>query len=246
MRRMRRAIGILFLAAAVICGGQSVAGAFSFTLTPISPLTQSWPDIDFLGPYYKFGLKNTAAVPDSFHLSISNLTPSDWFPQVCLRQVCFVDSTTLAFAAGVFDTVGVNIIPFYDGIGEADFTVRSLGNPSLSVTYHVKLFAGSASVGSPVVRSAATFSLSQSAPNPAIDATRIAFVLPREERATLRIYDAAGRLLETLVDGTVPAGPHVATWDGRSASGVRLPAGAYFYRLETSKESLSRRLILIR
>lgn len=243
---MRRTFGILVLIFAVVCGGQSTASAFSFTLTPLSPLTQSHGEIDFLGPYYYFYLTNTAAVPDSFHLQVINLTPSDWFPQVCLRQVCFPESTTLAFGAGAADTVGVNIVPFYDGIGDADFKVTSVGNPALSVTYHLRLYAGLAAIGVSVTESPVTFRLSQSAPNPATDGARIDFSVPHAERGSLRVYDASGRLVETLVDGDITAGAHSVTWSGRSASGGPLPAGVYFYRLDTSRGSLSRRLILVR
>jgi hypothetical protein len=243
---MRRTVGVLLAASALVCGGQSSARAYSFTLTPISPLTQSWPEIDFLAPYFYFLLTNTSAQPDSFHLEITNLVPADWFPQVCLRQICYPESTTLAFGALEADTVGVNIVPFYDGVGDADFTVRSVGNPALSVTYHVTLYAGTAAVGVPVLATVPALQLSQSTPNPSSGGARIDFVLPQADRATLRVFDAGGRLLATLVDGTMTAGPHSVTWGARSARGVPLPAGAYFYRLETSQGSLARRLILVR
>ena len=247
---MRRAWGWLALVAAVAVGGSAVtptnALAYSYTITPLGSLTQSWPQIDFTGPYFYFLLRNTAAVPDSFHLQIDNLVPSDWFPQVCLRQVCFPDSTTLRFEANTADTIGVDIVPFYDGVGDADFNMHSVGNPALTSHFHVRLYAGTAATGVGVPLGVPILQLSQSAPNPANGSTRIPFVLPRDGRATLRVYDAAGRLVETLLDGDLAAGPHSVEWTARGASGHILPAGTYFYRLETSRGSLSRSLILIR
>ncbi|MFN8177263.1 MAG: FlgD immunoglobulin-like domain containing protein [bacterium] len=234
-------------------GAPSNALAYGYTITPLGSLTQSWPEIDFTGPYFYFLLRNTAAVADSFHLEIQNLIVSpvppqgyEWFPQVCLRQICFPDSTTLRFEAGVQDTIGVDLVPFTDGVGNADFVMHSVGNPALNSTFHLRLYAGTAAVGAGMPPSIPTLQLSQSAPNPATGRTRIPFILPREGRATLRVYDAAGRLVETLVDGTLAAGAHSAEWTARTASGQLLPAGAYFYRLETPRGSLSRSLILIR
>src|SRR5262249_7089447 len=59
-------------------------------------------------------------------------------------------------------------------------------------------------------------------PNPSRSEVAIGFTLPRASAATLRIYDVSGRLVRTLVGGTLPAGSRVCRWDGRSAS--RLPA----------------------
>jgi hypothetical protein len=45
------------------------------------------------------------------------------------------------------------------------------------------------------------------------------------------IFDASGRLVRRLVSGSLPAGVHTVTWDGRDARGVAAGAGAYFVRL---------------
>ncbi len=70
-------------------------------------------------------------------------------------------------------------------------------------------------------------------PNPFRSGTTIAFGMPSPGgAATLRVYSAAGKLVRTLVDETLPAGRHVAVWDGRDAGGAPVSAGVYFYRLE--------------
>ena len=55
--------------------------------------------------------------------------------------------------------------------------------------------------------------------------------LPFATRAGLRIYDAAGRLQCTLLDGPLPAGTTAVSWDGRNRSGQRVRSGMYFGRL---------------
>ncbi|MEZ5065659.1 MAG: FlgD immunoglobulin-like domain containing protein [bacterium] len=222
-------------------------GAFAYTLTPISPFTQFDTDIpDFISPYFKFLLTNDSATADDFYMEVSNVTQPTWFPQVCLREVCFPSSVTLPFAPGESDTVGVNVIATSDGIGEFDFYLESVGDPGLNDMFHLTLVAGTAAVDAPEFADAFVPLLRQNVPNPMSDATEIGFVLPQESRVDLRLYDVQGRLVETLASGVRTAGAHSVEWNARDAAGKALPNGVYFYRLETSTGVTSRTLTLIR
>ncbi len=79
-------------------------------------------------------------------------------------------------------------------------------------------------------------------PNPFNPATTLSFRLQGEERATLAIYDVAGRRVETLISERLGAGPHFFTWtpDGR------VPSGTYFARLEAGKRSDHVKITLVR
>ncbi|MDD3641963.1 MAG: FlgD immunoglobulin-like domain containing protein, partial [Candidatus Krumholzibacteria bacterium] len=57
--------------------------------------------------------------------------------------------------------------------------------------------------------------LAQNWPNPFNPGTTIAFGLKERGHTSLRIYDAAGRLVARLVEETMPAGRHTMVWDGR-------------------------------
>ena len=94
--------------------------------------------------------------------------------------------------------------------------------------------------------SALRFSLGQSLPNPMRESARIDYVLPAPGTVNLRVFDAQGRLLRTLVEGEQPAGQASRLWDGRDAQGRRVPTGVYFYRLEAGGEVLTRKLMVIR
>ncbi len=83
-------------------------------------------------------------------------------------------------------------------------------------------------------------------PNPARGSTSLGFSLPREADVRLKVYDVAGRLVRTLVEGRVSAGEGVKIWDGRDDGGLPAADGVYFYRLETGAEILTRKLILVR
>jgi flagellar hook capping protein FlgD len=89
--------------------------------------------------------------------------------------------------------------------------------------------------------------LQQNSPNPFGVLTTIRFDLARQDPVSLRIYDVAGRLVRTLLNGTrMEAGEHRASWDGRNDDGTQAQAGVYFYRLEAGLVSASKRMIFVR
>ncbi len=83
-------------------------------------------------------------------------------------------------------------------------------------------------------------------PNPFTPSTSIAFELPRRGHVRLTVMDLEGRVVRTLVDGTLPAGPHAVVWNGVDAAGQILPAGIYFYCLDSGEGRLAGRMTLVR
>ena len=63
---------------------------------------------------------------------------------------------------------------------------------------------------------------------------------------SLRIYDAAGRLVRVLVEGARPAGNYAELWDGRDSRGRAVASGIYFYRLSAGSFSETRKMALLR
>jgi hypothetical protein len=92
---------------------------------------------------------------------------------------------------------------------------------------------------------AASF-LAQNFPNPFNPTTRIAFGLAAPGNVSLRIYDAAGRLVRVLVEGERSAGHYAELWDGRDSSGRAVASGIYFYRLRAGSFSETRKMALLR
>jgi hypothetical protein len=80
-------------------------------------------------------------------------------------------------------------------------------------------------------------------PNPFATETRIEFGLPSPSRATLRVYDVAGRLVKTLAEGPYPAGVQRLFWHGEDEAGRRVPSGIYFLRLEAAGVTRTGRLL---
>jgi len=88
--------------------------------------------------------------------------------------------------------------------------------------------------------------LSQNFPNPFNPTTRIAFGLSAAGHVSLRIYDAAGRLVRTVAEGDRPTGRYEERWDGRNARGEEMASGVYLYRLEAGSFTETRKMILLK
>ena len=69
-------------------------------------------------------------------------------------------------------------------------------------------------------------------PNPLTSSATLSFFLPEDRSASLRIYDATGRVLRTLVDQPLGAGPHAVIWDGRNDNGLPVASGRYWARIK--------------
>lgn len=91
---------------------------------------------------------------------------------------------------------------------------------------------------------AAGFGVTANHPNPFNPKTTIDYAMDAAGPASLRIYDSAGRLVTTLVDGVQSAGSHTVVWDGTDAAGRSLPSGLYFARLVSAGREDSHKLLL--
>jgi hypothetical protein len=89
-------------------------------------------------------------------------------------------------------------------------------------------------------------SFSPPSPNPARGATALEYTLSRAGHVRLCVYDAAGRRVQVLREGEMPAGPHRDTFALRDDAGRSLAAGLYVLQLEAEGRVISRRLAAIR
>ncbi|MBS1518862.1 MAG: exo-alpha-sialidase [Bacteroidetes bacterium] len=89
----------------------------------------------------------------------------------------------------------------------------------------------------------AGYSLSQNYPNPFNPKTVINFQISAagSDWITLKVYDALGTEVRTLADQRQSAGSYSVEFDGTG-----LPSGVYFYRLQSSGFTDTRRMILLK
>ncbi|MDP2984632.1 MAG: T9SS type A sorting domain-containing protein [Candidatus Latescibacter sp.] len=89
--------------------------------------------------------------------------------------------------------------------------------------------------------SPSAFVVSQNTPNPFNPSTTINFTLPKTAKTTLEIYNSAGQKVSTLVNTTLNAGVHSATWNASKFS-----AGVYFYTIKSGDISNTMKMTLLR
>lgn len=78
-------------------------------------------------------------------------------------------------------------------------------------------------------------------PNPAAGVVTVPYAVPEASVVRLGVYDVLGREVARLVDGTVDAGTHSASFETG-----RLPAGTYLVRLDTDHGGAIARLVIAR
>ncbi|MCK4548171.1 MAG: C10 family peptidase [Candidatus Eisenbacteria sp.] len=95
----------------------------------------------------------------------------------------------------------------------------------------------------------ASFYLAPNVPNPFNPVTEISYGIPAAAGTSpvlIRVYDATGRRVRTLVDSEHGPGAYNVTWDGTDKNGAEVASGVYFYRITWSGKSETRRMVLLK
>ncbi len=93
----------------------------------------------------------------------------------------------------------------------------------------------------------ALFLLDNPRPNPFNPTTRIRFQLSEPSTVDLALFDARGRLVQTLLRGSaLGAGSEEILWNGKDDKGRPVSSGVYFCKMMVAGDQQVRRLTLIR
>ncbi len=120
---------------------------------------------------------------------------------------------------------GVTITATIEGLGSAVLYIEGITGVDNGLTQIVNARA----------------ELKNNYPNPFDQGTVIGYALPSETRVKLAIYNAQGKLLETLVEGQRSAGQHSVEWNAEGH-----PAGLYFYTLSSDRFSYTKRCMILK
>ncbi|MGE5363473.1 MAG: FlgD immunoglobulin-like domain containing protein [Bacteroidota bacterium] len=90
------------------------------------------------------------------------------------------------------------------------------------------------------------FSLGQNYPNPFNPSTSIEYTVPEAGMTRINIYDATGRLVQTISRQDNQAGTYRVSWNGRDSSGRQVSSGVYFYQMANGSTSQVKKMMLIK
>lgn len=127
------------------------------------------------------------------------------------------------------------------------FVFSSPGIHNYYCIYHVSIgMKGTITVAQPTAVAVSkqlprNFILEQNYPNPANPSTIINYSVPYGRFVTLKVYDALGRKVRTLVKGYKSAGSYSVIFNAED-----LPSGVYLYTLQSGHFSKTRKLLILK
>jgi len=172
-----------------------------------------------------------------------------------LRWNAFVGATSYRLQVATDSTFSASIVD-RSAISDTSYQVGGLFDGTLYY-WHVKATytggttafstpwsfrtTGSTSVEHTSSPAPTDYALSQNYPNPFNPSTVICYQLPTGGYVTLKLFNALGQQVATLVDGIQDAGFKSITFDAS-----QLPSGVYFYRLQAGAFVENRKMLLVK
>jgi len=129
--------------------------------------------------------------------------------------------------------------------GDAEQQVPVSVNNGRNVT-NIELILGTTSVQEASAAVPAKFDLEQNYPNPFNPETSLKYHLPVRTNVSLRIYNALGQEIRTLVNQVQDAGVYSEKWDGKDNNGRQLSTGLYLFRLEAGDFVMTRKMAMVK
>ena len=81
-------------------------------------------------------------------------------------------------------------------------------------------------------------------PNPLSGYTKISWQAPENCHVNISVYDAAGRVIKTLVNNTFTAGYYNTAWNCTNEHGQKVNAGIYFYEMRTNSYTSRMKMVI--
>ena len=138
----------------------------------------------------------------------------------------------------------------FNGDGIDDFAMPTLSDNGCCWWAEINMFAGWNSTATDVQIDPQSIprsmTLHQNYPNPFNPSTTIEFELVKPARAIVRVYNALGEVVRTLVDRQLAVGTHRVVWDGRNDHGREVASGVYLYRLTAGGVTQEKKMVLVR
>ena len=83
-------------------------------------------------------------------------------------------------------------------------------------------------------------------PNPFNPSTKISFDLPEAGNVELKVYNARGQKVKTLINKELPAGKNYIFWDGKDNNGKKVASGTYLYKIKSGRYTATKKMVLMK
>jgi hypothetical protein len=210
-----------------------------------------------LSNYNVVGLYHSNDGGQNYTAVEGNLTGDDTNPGPSLRTATILptDQGTVYFlgtSIGLFSTMTLNgtsttwIQESETGIGNCvvQHMVSRTSDHRVAVGTHGRgVFMGTYNFTGvdETAKRPVTFALKQNHPNPFNPSTTIQFTLPKSEHVLLKVFDATGREVQSLIDKRMEAGEHTIRFNGSG-----LASGIYYCSLNAGSRHKTMKMILLK
>jgi hypothetical protein len=92
----------------------------------------------------------------------------------------------------------------------------------------------------------ASFSLGQNYPNPFNPMTQICYSLHKNAAVSIKVYNAMGQWITSLVDKNQTAGSYRIEWNSRDSNGRGVSNGLYLYQMRADDFTQTRKMVLMK
>ena len=205
--------------------------------------------------------------PDSIHLINTSLTPKTriknygTLTQTNFSANCsiigsdgavrYTDTKTITSLASN-DTVRINFINWTPNISEVctvKIRTNLIGDQNLANDLKTKItrIISTSIAEEKIPKLSSITVLHTPKPNPITSGSaQVSFNLAEPTKVALRIFDATGKLIKTIVNTQLHDGIYNYTWNGRDETNQSVDAGIYFCTLETIKQKFTKKIIFTR
>ncbi len=178
------------------------------------------------------------------------------FPYAPVSDICIYDHYALVacdysgiYIVDIEDPLNpINVGRFY--IYNAEFTDVTVENGYIYATDTV---TGVYKLGDELITAIEeasalpqTFRLFDNYPNPFNPVTTITYTLPEPVSVKIDIFNINGQHICTLVDMKQGPGVQITQWDGKTAMGISVSSGLYFYRIQAGANTETKKMMLLR
>ena len=150
--------------------------------------------------------------------------------------------TCYGHGGNIFGYTSVMIYDPRDSIAIAIMTNKDLDGGSMGKAFLQAVIDNNpVGISSLSSESPEQFTLYQNYPNPFNPSTSIKFALPEKQFVKLSVSNILGEEVQVLYKGILQSGEYSYNWEA-----MNFPGGIYFYKLQTDKTSIVKKMMLVK